>query len=124
MPPTESLATTLVNDIAAIPAPFVLVLDDYQLIHNTLIHDALERLHGEPAVMTADYCESHELPPTGHAALDLKEGTYFLYEGKDQVDALNTCGVRAAFYNSSLKSAEARQVLDRALKHPPPFQTA
>jgi len=30
---------------------------------------------------------------------------------KDQVDALNTCGVRAAFYNSSLKSNEARQVL-------------
>ncbi len=41
MPPAESLATTLVNDIAAIPAHFVLVLDDYQLIHNTLIHDAL-----------------------------------------------------------------------------------
>ncbi|MBN1978105.1 MAG: hypothetical protein JW918_11980 [Anaerolineae bacterium] len=41
MPPTESLATTLVNDIAAIPSPFVLVLDDYQLIHNALIHDAL-----------------------------------------------------------------------------------
>ncbi|MDW7772235.1 MAG: DNA helicase RecQ [Desulfobulbaceae bacterium] len=30
---------------------------------------------------------------------------------KDQVDALKTCGVRAAFYNSSLKSTEARQVL-------------
>ncbi|MCL7487145.1 MAG: DNA helicase RecQ [Desulfobulbaceae bacterium] len=30
---------------------------------------------------------------------------------KDQVDALNACGVRAAFYNSSLKSGEARQVL-------------
>ncbi len=30
---------------------------------------------------------------------------------KDQVDALKVCGVRAAFYNSSLKSAEARQVL-------------
>jgi LuxR family maltose regulon positive regulatory protein len=41
MPPTESLATTLVNDIAAISAHFVLVLDDYQLIHNPLIHDAL-----------------------------------------------------------------------------------
>jgi LuxR family maltose regulon positive regulatory protein len=41
MPPTESLTTTLVNDISAIPAPFVLVLDDYQLIHNPLIHDAL-----------------------------------------------------------------------------------
>ncbi len=32
---------------------------------------------------------------------------------KDQVDALVSCGVRAAFYNSSLKSAEARQVLAR-----------
>jgi len=30
---------------------------------------------------------------------------------QDQVDALKVCGVRAAFYNSSLKSAEARQVL-------------
>ncbi|MFH1019103.1 MAG: DNA helicase RecQ [Pseudomonadota bacterium] len=34
---------------------------------------------------------------------------------KDQVDALRACGVRAAFYNSSLKSEEARQVL--ALLH-------
>ncbi|HIJ78289.1 MAG: DNA helicase RecQ [Desulfobulbaceae bacterium] len=30
---------------------------------------------------------------------------------KDQVDALNACGVKASFYNSSLKSMEARQVL-------------
>ncbi|MDH3393172.1 MAG: RecQ family ATP-dependent DNA helicase, partial [Desulfobulbaceae bacterium] len=30
---------------------------------------------------------------------------------QDQVDALKGCGVRAAFYNSSLKSKEARQVL-------------
>jgi len=30
---------------------------------------------------------------------------------KDQVDALRHCGVRAAFYNSSLKAAEARDVL-------------
>jgi len=30
---------------------------------------------------------------------------------KDQVDALQACGVRAAFYNSSLKSREARRVL-------------
>jgi LuxR family maltose regulon positive regulatory protein len=41
MPSTESLATTLANDVGAIPAPFVLVLDDYQLIHNALVHDAL-----------------------------------------------------------------------------------
>jgi len=30
---------------------------------------------------------------------------------KDQVDALNHCGVSAAYYNSSLKSAEAKEVL-------------
>ena len=34
---------------------------------------------------------------------------------KDQVDALAACGVRAAFYNSSLKAAEAKRVL--ALLH-------
>ncbi|HQN18421.1 MAG TPA: DNA helicase RecQ [Syntrophobacteraceae bacterium] len=34
---------------------------------------------------------------------------------KDQVDALQACGVKAAFYNSSLKSGEARRVL--ALLH-------
>ncbi len=32
---------------------------------------------------------------------------------KDQVDALLACGVQAAYYNSSLKSQEARQVLAR-----------
>jgi ATP-dependent DNA helicase RecQ len=32
---------------------------------------------------------------------------------KDQVDALMACGVRAAFYNSSLNGSEARQVLAR-----------
>ena len=32
---------------------------------------------------------------------------------KDQVDALTNCGVKAAYYNSSLKAAEAKDVLDR-----------
>ena len=32
---------------------------------------------------------------------------------KDQVDALTACGVEAAFYNSSLKSTEAKRVLAR-----------
>ncbi len=32
---------------------------------------------------------------------------------KDQVDALNRCGVSAAYYNSSLKAAEAKEVMDR-----------
>ena len=36
---------------------------------------------------------------------------------KDQVDALKTCGVRAAYYNSSLKAGEARQVLAMLHNH-------
>ncbi|MBN1658398.1 MAG: AAA family ATPase, partial [Anaerolineae bacterium] len=40
-PPMESLLTNLVNDIAATPEPFVLVLDDYHAIESQAIHDAL-----------------------------------------------------------------------------------
>jgi ATP-dependent DNA helicase RecQ len=32
---------------------------------------------------------------------------------KDQVDTLTRCGVKAAYYNSSLKAADAKDVLDR-----------
>ncbi|MDQ7059120.1 MAG: DNA helicase RecQ [Ghiorsea sp.] len=32
---------------------------------------------------------------------------------KDQVDALNRCGVAAAYYNSSLKAAEAKEVMEK-----------
>jgi len=40
-PPPEPLLTALINDIAAIPRPFVLVLDDYHLIHTLPIHQQL-----------------------------------------------------------------------------------
>jgi LuxR family maltose regulon positive regulatory protein len=43
LPPVESLMTLLISDVAAVPA-FVLVLDDYHLIHTLLIHDAVEFL--------------------------------------------------------------------------------
>ena len=40
-PPIESALTPLINEIAAIPDPFALVLDDYHLITAQAIHDAL-----------------------------------------------------------------------------------
>ena len=43
-PPIQSLVTLLINDMAATPRPFVLVLDDYHLIHTASIHEALEFL--------------------------------------------------------------------------------
>ncbi|MFC4305327.1 helix-turn-helix transcriptional regulator [Cohnella boryungensis] len=41
LPPTESMLTVLLNEIAAIPHPFVLVLDDYHAVNSKLIDDAV-----------------------------------------------------------------------------------
>mgnify|MGYP000402314046 CR=1 FL=1 len=43
LPPVAALMTLLIDDLADLPA-FVLVLDDYHLIHTALIHDAIEFL--------------------------------------------------------------------------------
>jgi LuxR family transcriptional regulator, maltose regulon positive regulatory protein len=40
-PPTEAILTALLNDITAIPDPFVLVLDDYHVIDARLVDQAL-----------------------------------------------------------------------------------
>jgi LuxR family maltose regulon positive regulatory protein len=40
-PPPEPLLASLINDVAATPSPFVLVLDDYHLIHTLPIHRQL-----------------------------------------------------------------------------------
>ncbi len=39
--PLPVVLTTLINDISAIPFSFVLILDDYQFIHNQSVHDTL-----------------------------------------------------------------------------------
>lgn len=43
-PPNEAILTALVNELASIPQPFVLVLDDYHVIHTPLIHGQLNFL--------------------------------------------------------------------------------
>jgi LuxR family maltose regulon positive regulatory protein len=40
-PPRAALLTSLINDIATTAQPFVLVLDDYHLVHTTPIHQQL-----------------------------------------------------------------------------------
>jgi LuxR family maltose regulon positive regulatory protein len=37
-PPPEALITALINDIASLPVPFLLILDDYHVIHDLGIH--------------------------------------------------------------------------------------
>ena len=40
-PPPEALLASLINDVAAVPDPFIIVLDDYHLVHTLSIHQQL-----------------------------------------------------------------------------------
>ena len=40
-PSAEAILTSLINDLAAAPGPFVLVLDDYHVIHTLAVHQQL-----------------------------------------------------------------------------------
>jgi LuxR family maltose regulon positive regulatory protein len=58
--PTESILTTLLNDLTALPNPFALVLDDYHLIEAQAVDQALT------------YLVEH-LPPQVHLVLATRE---------------------------------------------------
>lgn len=49
-PPAEALLTTLINELALIPSPFIIVLDDYHLIQALPVHQTLAFLleHSPP----------------------------------------------------------------------------
>ena len=59
-PPIEATLTILVNEVAAIPNNFILVLDDYHLIDAPQIHDALSFL-------------IENLPPQLHMVISTRE---------------------------------------------------
>src|SRR6266540_1958674 len=59
-PPLESLMTMLINDLAALTQPSLLVLDDYQVITTPAIHQALELL-------------IDDLPPQLHLVIATRE---------------------------------------------------
>jgi LuxR family maltose regulon positive regulatory protein len=44
LPTCETLIVPLLNDLAATPAPLILILDDYHLIENALIHEGIALL--------------------------------------------------------------------------------
>jgi LuxR family maltose regulon positive regulatory protein len=44
LPAVDLAMTTLINDVAVSPVPFVLVLDDYHILHEGWIHSAVEYL--------------------------------------------------------------------------------
>jgi LuxR family maltose regulon positive regulatory protein len=49
LPDVEEISTLLINDINQLQERFILVIDDYQLIHNTKIHDLIEGLLKYPS---------------------------------------------------------------------------
>ena len=59
-PPTESILTTLLNEITLIPDNFVLVLDDYHMIDSSLVDEALAFL-------------LKHLPPEMHLVITTRE---------------------------------------------------
>lgn len=59
-PPPETLLTALLNEVAALPAPVVLVLDDYHLVDARPVDEALAFL-------------LDHLPPTLHLAITTRE---------------------------------------------------
>ncbi|MCA9985339.1 MAG: hypothetical protein KDE59_13625, partial [Anaerolineales bacterium] len=95
-PPPEALLTSLVNDLAAGDGPLCLILDDYHLIENPAIHDALAffiehmpaRLHlvllsrSDPPLPLAGWRASGQLQELRQADLcfSLAEAAEFLNE--------------------------------------------
>ena len=62
-PPPDSLVTILINEIAPACGPFVLVLDDYHVIHLEWIHEAVEFLISHmPAQMHLALATRHDPP--------------------------------------------------------------
>jgi ATP-dependent DNA helicase RecQ len=88
-------------------------------------YDNFRPMQEEIIVSLLDGKDAFVLMPTGggkslcyQIPAIMREGTGIVVSPlislmKDQVDALNTCGVKAAYYNSSLKAAEAKEVLER-----------
>ena len=111
-PPQDLLLTCLVNDVAEIERPFILVLDDYHLIEAPAIHEAITFL-------------LDHLPPQMHLALTSRADPPLpvaLLRGRGQLCELYAADLRfspdeaAAFLNEVMGldlSAEQVAALER-----------
>ncbi len=97
-PSTQAILTALINEIAALPEPFVLVLDDYHAIDSKAVDDALAFLLGH-------------LPPQMHLAITTREDPQFplaRLRARGQLTELRAAGLRftaeeaAGFLNQAM----------------------
>ena len=96
--PIESLLTTLINDIAATQASFILVLDDYHVVDSQAIDDAVTFL-------------LEHLPPQMHLAITTREDPNLplaRLRVRDQLTELRVADLRFTTY-------EAAEFLNRVM---------
>ena len=96
-----------------------------KILKDTFGYDNFRPLQEEIIISLLDGKDAFALMPTGggkslcyQIPAIMREGTGIVVSPlislmKDQVDALHVCGVKAAYYNSSLKVAQAKEVLER-----------
>jgi len=96
-----------------------------QVLKDIFGYDSFRNTQEEVICTLLDGKDAFVLMPTGggkslcyQIPAIMREGTGIIVSPlislmKDQVDALTRCGVKAAYYNSSLKAAEAKEVLDQ-----------
>ena len=69
LPPPSAIARMLLNDLALVEQNFVLVLDDYQVIHNQAIHDLITELLLRPPRTLRMFIAARQDPPLPLATL-------------------------------------------------------
>ena len=98
-PPSESILTSLLNEIVIIPGPFVLVLDDYHLIDAKPIENAIAFLIGHMPTQMHLVIVTREDPP-----LPLSR-----YRARGQLTELRTADLR-------FTSSESAEFLNQVMK--------
>lgn len=122
---TKGLLFILAHDLIVYMATKKVKEQAKKVLKEVFGYDAFRPMQDEIIFSLLDGKDAFVLMPTGggksmcyQVPSIMREGTGIIVSPlislmKDQVDALKRCGVQAAYYNSSLKMGESKEVLDR-----------
>jgi LuxR family maltose regulon positive regulatory protein len=112
-PPPESLLTALINDIAAVRQPFVLVLDDYHLIHTLPIHQLLAFLLEHQPPQMHMILATREDPPLPLSRLRARDQVTDIRQADLQFAEGETASFLQQVMGLDLSSADVRELQRR-----------